>query len=100
MDKLLSALSLCRKAGAVKQGFDAVKECVMEGEAFLVLTAKDLSEGSQKRVEYFCEDLVPCVQMPYTSGELLQIFRKASGVFAVCDENLAELCRKHLQQAQ
>lgn len=100
MDKLLGALSLARKAGVVAQGFDSVKEKVISGEAFLVLTASDLSDGSRRRVETFCKELAPCFSLPYTADELLTVFRKRSGVFAVCDENFAKLCLKHLQQAQ
>ena len=36
-DKLLSALSLCRKAGRLKMGGDVVREEIMKGGARLVL---------------------------------------------------------------
>lgn len=43
---ILFALSLCRKAGALVMGFDAVKDSVGKGKAQLVLCAGDLSEGT------------------------------------------------------
>ena len=47
---ILFALSLCRKAGALVMGFDAVKDSVGKGKAQLVLCAGDLSEGTRRRV--------------------------------------------------
>ena len=74
-NKLLFALSLCRKAGALVMGFDTVKDSVNQGNACLVLLASDLSPATRERVVRFCQPV---------------------GVFAVTDENLAVLCRKNL----
>lgn len=57
--KAVFALSLCRKAGALVTGFDAVKESVYQGKAALVLCAQDASEGTQARVRRFCRGAVP-----------------------------------------
>ena len=70
--KAVFALSLCRKAGALVTGFDAVKESVYKGKAALVLCAQDASEGTQARVRRFCEGLcqvltLPCTCLLYTS---------------------------------
>ena len=45
MNKLLGALSLCRKAGKLTMGFDPVAESAAKGKAALVLLAADLSAG-------------------------------------------------------
>ena len=92
--KVMFALSLARKAGALVMGFDAVKESVMKGKAYAVLCAGDLSDGSRKRVGYFCEDLIDVIDVPETQFELSQISKKPTGVFAVIDPELAKLCRK------
>ena len=42
--KLFSALSLCRKAGKLVLGFDAVTDSVYGGKAVLVLLAADASD--------------------------------------------------------
>ena len=97
MDKLAAALSLCRKAGALAWGFDAVKDAVLKNNAYAVFITPDFSEGSKKRVKHFCEGIVQVEELPYKKEDLLSITRKATGVFAVCDENLANLCLKHLQ---
>ena len=68
--KLFSALSLCKKAGRLVLGFDAVMDSVYQGKAHLVLLASDVSEGTAKRVRRNCEDLAPCLQMPLAQADL------------------------------
>ncbi len=91
--KMIFALSLCRKAGALVMGFDAVKESVNKGKAVLVLCAGDVSDGTRRRVEGFCEDMTELVILPETQFELLPICKKPTGVFAVTDIQLAVLCK-------
>ena len=93
---ILFALSLCREAGALVMGFDAVKDSVGKGKAQLVLCAGDLSEGTRRRVGAFCEDWVEVADLPETQFALAQISKKPTGVFAVTDPELAKLCRKNL----
>ena len=62
--KLFSALSLCKKAGRLVLGFDAVMDSVYQGKAHLVLLASDVSEGTAKRVRRNCEDLAPAFRCP------------------------------------
>lgn len=97
MNKLLSALSLCRRARALTCGFDAVKEDVLRGRAVLVLTAADLSPKTRLRVERFCEEFAPLKTLPLAADELLAITRKPTAVFAVTDVNLAALVEKNLE---
>lgn len=97
--KLVFALSLCRKAGALVYGFDAVKESVGKGKAALVLCASDVSDGTRRRVERFCEDWTDLLVLPQTQQELLAVSKKPTGVFAVTDPELAKLCKKSAAQA-
>lgn len=76
-------------------GFDAVKERVFNGTAQLVLLADDVSDGTRRRVEAFCEDEVEVLRLGHTQAELAHILRKPAGVFAVLDPELAKLCRKN-----
>lgn len=80
-------------------GFDAVKECVNKGKAFVVLCASDLSEGNRKRVGFFCEDWVEVIDLPETQFELSAISKKPTGIFAVTNRELAKLCRKSAAKA-
>ena len=63
-EALFQAVSLCRKAGALTMGFDAVEDAVVKGKAWLVMTASDASPKTVQRV----------------------------AVYAVTDRNLAKLC--------
>ena len=60
---MLGALGLCRKAGKLVMGFDAVAESVMKGKAVLVLTAQDISPAPpakpENSVRAFCT-FSPC----------------------------------------
>lgn len=94
---IVFALSLCRKAGALVTGFDAVKDSVFKGSAQLVLCAGDLSEGTRRRVGFFCETQdVPLYALAETQAALAHICKKPAGVFAVTDPQLARLCKKNL----
>lgn len=100
MDKLLGALSLCRKAGKLVMGFDPVAESAAKGKAQLVLLAADLAEGSRKRALRFCDaaGLEPRA-LPLTQQELLAVTPKRTGVFAVIDKGLAQLVERQLAPA-
>ena len=71
-EALFQAVSLCRKAGALTMGFDAVEEAVVKGKAWLVMTASDASAKTVQRLNYAVGDMV--------------------AVYAVTDRNLAKLC--------
>lgn len=49
-DKILSLLGLCRRAGKVTIGNDAVMDMVTKQKAKLVIMAKDLSENTSKKI--------------------------------------------------
>lgn len=96
-NKLLSAISLARKAGKLVMGFDAVKESLVKGQAFLIFCAGDLSANTRKRVDRFCEDWgVQARTLPLTQDELLDVCPKRTGVFAVIDSGFAKLISTQL----
>ncbi len=90
-DSLFFALSLCRKAGALTIGFDAVTEKAAKGEARLLLLARDLSDKTRARILRAVENC-PAHTLPYTQDELSSITKKPAGVLAVTNEDLAALC--------
>ena len=102
MSKMVNTLSLCRKAGALITGFDAVREAVLQGKTSLVLLAGDTSPGTKERAARFCESLCEICTIPDTQFALCAVTKKPVGVFCVTDDNLAALCRKTLgaQEAQ
>ena len=67
MNRLLSLLSLTRRAGKLGLGFDPVKEAVQRREAALVLLAADLSPKTKKEVQWFCRTAgCPVRELPAT----------------------------------
>ena len=98
-EKLLGALGLARRAGALVIGFDGVKDALLAGRAQLVLAAADTSEGSVSRLQRLCgEDDIELRILPLEQRQLMPLLHKAVGVMAVTDENLAVLCRRNLPQ--
>ncbi len=91
-EALFQALSLCRKAGALTMGFDAVEDAAVKGKAWIVLTASDASEKTVNRLNYSIGDLVDVIRMPLTQDRLADISRKPVAVYVVTDRNLAKLC--------
>ncbi|WP_308755077.1 ribosomal L7Ae/L30e/S12e/Gadd45 family protein [uncultured Anaerotruncus sp.] len=91
-DRLLSALSLCRKAGRLKMGGDVVREEILKGGARLVLLASDAAERTVRQMRFACEEgEVPLRMLPRTMDELWATAGKRYGVFAVCDGGFAKM---------
>lgn len=91
-DRLMSAISLCRKAGKLKMGGDVVKEAALSGEARLVLIASDLAERSEKQIRQVCEGSGTRLEsLPLTMEQLWQVTGKKYGILAVCDQGFAKM---------
>lgn len=92
----LQMLSLCRRAGKLKLGFDVVKASVMRGEAELVLCSRHVSEKTEKEVRRFCREWGAALyQIPYTLEELEYYVGKRVGILAVIDKNFGRtICAK------
>lgn len=99
-EALYQTLSLCRKAGKLVTGFDAVEEAVIKGKAWLVLTAADASPKTVDRMQQSVGDLVDVLPMPLTQAQLAAVSRKPVAVYAVIDRNLGALCYQKLEQCQ
>ena len=96
-EALFQALSLCRKAGALTMGFDAVEDACVKSKAWLVMVASDASAKTVQRLNYAVGDLVDVITMPLTQDRLADISRKPVAVYAVTDRNLAKLCFDRLK---
>ncbi len=91
-EALFQALSLCRKAGALTMGFDAVVDAAVRGKAWLALTTSDASVKTVQRLNNAVGDLIDVITMPLTQDKLASVAHKPVAVFAVTDRNLAKLC--------
>lgn len=100
MDKLLSSVSLSKRAGKLLLGFDVVKGAVFEGKAAIVLFASDLSEKTRRSMERICEEYeVATASLPFTLDELFMEVGKRAGVLAISDRGLADLVVSRLNPA-
>lgn len=91
-DRLMGALSLCRKAGKMAAGNDMAAEAVTKGRAAVVFLAADTSPGTARRVTALCEGACPVYKLPLSQQDVAAITRKPVGVLAITDESLAALC--------
>ena len=87
--KTLGMLSLCRRAGKLCTGMEAVLEKAGRGEAALILLAEDLSPRSAERLRNRLPEDIPVRSLPCTMQTLSAVTGKAAGIVAVCDENFA-----------
>ena len=95
-DGLFQALSLCRKAGKLVTGFDAVEEAALKGRAWLVLAAADASPKTVQRLTHNVGDLVDVLPTPLRMERLAALSLRPVAVCAVTNRNLARLCYDRL----
>ncbi|MBQ9383436.1 MAG: ribosomal L7Ae/L30e/S12e/Gadd45 family protein [Ruminiclostridium sp.] len=91
MSKTLSTIGLCRRAGKLIYGFDAVVEAVKPPDSKVsgVLVTSDLSEKTKKEIRYECGKAeVPVTELPETLDDIKQVIGKRTGVLAVLDDGL------------
>lgn len=85
-------LSLCRKAGKLKIGFEPVKDSIEAGAARLVLFASDFSSKSRERMEKALAksgDPPESRRVEASMFDLARVCGKQAGVLAITDEGFA-----------
>ncbi len=86
MNKTLSLLTICRKAGKLVLGMDPVKDCCRNGEARCVLVAEDVSAKSQKEIMFAAgQELVKVYRLDATIDDVWSCLGKKAGILAVTD---------------
>ena len=96
MDNTLATLGLCRRAGKLVYGFDAVIDSIRPPDGVKgkpkpggVLIVSDLSEKTKKEVRFQCaKENVPVTELPHTLDDIKQVIGKRTGVLAVLDGGL------------
>lgn len=92
MEKVISALSLSKKAGKLILGFDVVKESVQNKTAKLVVLASDVSFKTKKEMDFICSGQeVKRVTIPLKMDEIWYVVGKRAGVIAVTDNGFADM---------
>ena len=91
MDKALSFLGMCKKAGKLLTGEDGVSGAARNGEAALIMTASDTASNTTKKALNLSEwGRAPHVRLPWdkdTLGELLD--KRVCAILALTDKGMA-----------
>ncbi len=97
--KILRAVSLCRKAGRLVCGFDASAKAMNTGEAELLIILGDLSPGSTERIRFRAEatDTDFIILEETDVYDVARVLPKPSGIIAITDKNLAAMVRKTIE---
>ena len=71
MEKIASALGLCRRAGKLVMGTELVLEAVRREKVVLVLMAEDTAENAAEKLSALCgHRSVPCRRIPLKKADL------------------------------
>lgn len=93
--KVINILTICRKAGRIVWGFDAVKEAVMEANVSCVIVTDDISVKTLKEVRYFCKNChVDIIRLDIDSYDMFDAAGKQTVVAAICDYGFAKKIRE------
>ena len=88
--KLLGALGLCKKAGKLTVGFDAVADAIRRGSAKLLVLTGDLSPKSASRIKMLAmEHKVRYLSIDAAMDDIERLLGKRAGILAVSDQGLA-----------
>jgi ribosomal protein L7Ae-like RNA K-turn-binding protein len=102
VDRNLQLLGMAKKAGLLAVGGEAAAAAARRGEAELIITASDASEGSVRRAKANAESNgVKYIAVPYTMFELGSTAGHGSpGTIAFLDNGLADGFTKRLAEAE
>ncbi len=100
-DRLAGILGLCRRAGRLELGHDAVTDAVGTGKAVLVLIAETCSERTSGGIRKLAEEHhIEIRRLSMDMDEIGHALSKRVGVLAVCDKGFAEKIKELLDGAQ
>lgn len=95
---ILGLLGICRKAGKLKMGFDAV-EAALERDARLLLFTSDISPKTRERMLTKSADYgIPSLDIAATSFDVSATIGKKLAVMAITDSGLAKAAVKSAEQ--
>lgn len=92
MKDTMGFLGICRRAGKLACGHDAVKETIIKSTAQLVFLASDASDRIYREMRHACTyegKNILVLRTPYTMADFAAGIGKKSGVFSVTDSGFA-----------
>ncbi len=97
MNKTLSTVCLCRRAGKLVSGFDAVCGGLSGKDFCGVVLASDISEKTEKEICFAANKYGRrVVKADFTMDEAQSAVGKRAGVFLIQDEGLYGAVIKHI----
>lgn len=89
--RILSLISLSKKAGKLVLGFDVTKKEILKGTTDRVFVCSDLSPKTLKEVNYICGDMeVEVKTLPIILDEMWYEVGKRSGVVCITERGLSK----------
>lgn len=89
-NKLLSMLGLCKRAGFLLEGYEVVVDAAKYDRLPLLLTAKDLSPNSLRKLSNAIEQSTSKhTVLPLTMSDLEQRLGRRVGILGVADQGFA-----------
>lgn len=83
-------IGLCKRAGALIEGSDAVWDATMQGRVHLLLIAEDISPRSLKRMQEAADrSNTTLTVIPTTIHELGERLGRKVGILGIGDENFS-----------
>ncbi|MEE1126340.1 MAG: ribosomal L7Ae/L30e/S12e/Gadd45 family protein [Acutalibacteraceae bacterium] len=90
-DKLLSFLGLCRRAGKMTIGNDAVVYAIINGESQLILLVSDISARTEKTVtEVAQSNNISIVKLTKDKEQVSKSLGKLTAVMSINDAGFAK----------
>ena len=100
INNVLSTISLCRRAGKLVIGFDAVIDGMSPKNFGGVILAADVSAKTEKEVRFHAErQKKEVVCAAFSMDEARDVLGKRAGVFLVTDEGLFGSIKKHIAKS-
>lgn len=84
---LLSFLGITHKSGNLIFGMDNIKKYILKKRIKLILTAKDISENSYKKIKKYSQSKIEILPLEITKEEIKNALGKFSAIIAVKDDN-------------
>lgn len=89
--KAINLLTICKRAGRIIMGFDAVKEAVLEKGVSCVIVSNDISIKTLKEVKFFCNNThTKIVKLDIDSTDIFYALGKEVVVMAIVDFGFAK----------
>ena len=90
MNKILSFITLSKKAGRIAAGYEEVRHNIFKNAVHLVILTEDLSEKSSENMKFICEKYnVRYITITENMETMKKMIRKKSGIIGIKDEGFS-----------